>query len=71
MYFFQDECIWRHKGLVHFNSLINTTCLAMAKLLLLEHEWPHVLKELIQNTLVDYSQLEDYMKRKLNELRPP
>lgn len=43
----------------------------MAKLLLLEHEWPHILKELIQNTLVDYSQLEDYMKRKLNELRPP
>ncbi|XP_050426245.1 leucine-rich repeat-containing protein 49 [Adelges cooleyi] len=65
----QDECIWRHKGIVHFNALINTTCLAMAKLLLLEQEWPHVLKELIQNTLVDYSQLEDYMKKKLNELR--
>ncbi|VVC33524.1 Leucine-rich repeat,Leucine-rich repeat domain, L domain-like,Leucine-rich repeat, typical subtype [Cinara cedri] len=67
----QDECIWRHKGLIHFNSLINTTCLAMAKLILLEHEWPHVFKELIQNILVDYSQLEEYMKRKLNDLRPP
>lgn len=43
----------------------------MAKLLLLEQEWPHVLKELIQNTLVDYSQLEEYMKRKLNDLRTP
>ncbi|KAL5244269.1 hypothetical protein ACI65C_011679 [Semiaphis heraclei] len=66
----QDECIWRHKGLVHFNSLINTTCQAMTKLILLEQEWPIVLKELIQNTLVDYSQLEEYMKRKLNDLRP-
>jgi len=42
----------------------------MAKLILLEQEWPIVLKELIQNTLVDYSQLEEYMKRKLNDLRP-
>ncbi|XP_050540565.1 leucine-rich repeat-containing protein 49 isoform X2 [Daktulosphaira vitifoliae] len=66
----QDECIWRHKGLTHFNSLINTTCFAMAKLIFLEYEWPHILKEIVQNTLVDYSQLEDYMKKKLNDLRP-
>lgn len=62
-FLFQEDLISRHKGKVHLSNLIDQTIDAIEKLQLLEREWPNILKEIIQTTLNDYSQINLYMKR--------
>ncbi|XP_023723351.1 leucine-rich repeat-containing protein 49 isoform X3 [Cryptotermes secundus] len=65
----QEDMMWRHKGRSHLSSLIEVACAAVEKLKLLEHEWPAILAELVQETLVDYSHLDSYMKKCMQSLR--
>lgn len=64
----QDDVLWRHKGRVHLGHLIDLTCSSAEKLQMLEQEWPSILNQLIRDTLVDYSHLDSYMKRCMQEL---
>ncbi|RZF40601.1 hypothetical protein LSTR_LSTR007484 [Laodelphax striatellus] len=64
----QDDLQWRHKGRTHLEFLIEQACSAFLKLKILEEEWSDILMELIRDTLVDYSQLDDYMKHCMNEI---
>ncbi|XP_071441990.1 leucine-rich repeat-containing protein 49 [Hetaerina americana] len=65
----QEDISWRHKGYNHFGHMLDMACGSVEKLKLLEKEWPSILNELIKNTLVDYSQLESYMKKRMLELK--
>lgn len=55
--------IWRHKGKVYFYRLIDQTVSAMEKLQMLENDWQNILYKIIRDTLVDYSGMDEYMKR--------
>lgn len=68
-FMFQEDVMWRHKGRYHLSSLIEVACAAIEKLNLLEREWPAVLAELVQETLVDYSHLDSYMKKCMHSLK--
>lgn len=61
--------MWRTKARVHMGGMLETVCETVEKLRLLEKEWPQILNDILRNILVDYSQLDIYMKRKLNELK--
>lgn len=65
----QDEASWRHKGRVHFLRMLDLACEAVQKLSILEEEWPCILRELIKDTLLDYSHQEVYMKKRMQELK--
>lgn len=58
----------RQKAKVHIEHLFEQTYDAVNKLRVLEHQWPTILQEIVCNTLVDYSQLDRYMKEKIREL---
>lgn len=64
----QDDVLWRHKGRLHLGHLIDLTCSSAEKLQMLEQEWPSILNQLIRDTLVDYSHLDSYMKRCMQDL---
>jgi leucine-rich repeat-containing protein 49 len=66
---FQEDVMWWHKGKSHLSSLIEVACAAVEKLRLLEKEWPAILSELVQETLVDYFHLDSYMKKCMHGLR--
>lgn len=59
---------WRQKGRLHLNFLLEQACAAVRKLKMLESEWSDILRQLVRDTLVDYSHLDDYMKRCMSEL---
>nr|XP_022920797.1 leucine-rich repeat-containing protein 49 [Onthophagus taurus] len=64
-----QECLLsRQKAKIYCSSIIDLTCNAIKKLRLLDQQWPAILQEMVQNTLLDYSQLDMYMKKKLKEL---
>lgn len=66
-----DESI-RTKGQQCFNQMMENTCSAVDKLKKLESLWPTMLTEMIRNTLIDYSQMESYVKIALpNRLLSP
>jgi len=48
--------------------LLEETANAVNKLKILDRDWPKILHEFVQNTLIDYSQLDLYTKRKIQEL---
>lgn len=58
----------RQKAKQHISGLLEEMTCAMNKLTLLEQEWPGVMHGFVQNTLLDYSQLDMYMKQKIQEL---
>lgn len=58
----------RQKAKVYIEQLFEQTCSAVNKLRVLERQWPSILQEIVCNTLVDYSQLDRYMKEKIREL---
>ncbi|GJQ76207.1 hypothetical protein Trydic_g1950 [Trypoxylus dichotomus] len=64
----QEDTVLRQKAKQFCGTLIDETCYSIRKLRLLEREWPTILQEIVQNTLLDYSQLDIYMKEKINEL---
>lgn len=64
----QDETTIRRKGKVHFSSMMENTCNAVEKLHKLEFLWPTILVEIIRNTLIDYSQIDVYVRNLMSEL---
>ncbi|XP_020708879.2 leucine-rich repeat-containing protein 49 isoform X2 [Athalia rosae] len=64
----QDDLIWRHKGKVHLSTMIDLTIDAVHKLQMLENEWPNILKEIVRDTLIDYSDMNSYMKQCMSKL---
>jgi leucine-rich repeat-containing protein 49 len=64
----QDEITVRRKGKVYFSSMMENTVNAVEKLQKLEYLWPNVLLELIRNTLIDYSQIDLYVRNLMSEV---
>ncbi|CAH1107640.1 unnamed protein product [Psylliodes chrysocephalus] len=64
----QEENIMRQKAKQHISHLLDDTANAVNKLVLLDEQWPSILHNFVQNTLTDYSQLDLYMKQKMQEL---
>ncbi|KAG8227084.1 hypothetical protein J437_LFUL007421 [Ladona fulva] len=65
----QEDISWRHRGQIHLVQMLEVACASVEKLKILEKEWPSILHELIRNTLVDYSQLDSYMKKQMSDLK--
>ena len=63
-----DESTMRHKGKAYFSQMMENTCNAVEKLQRLEAMWPTTLVELIRNTLIDYSQIDVYVKNLLLDI---
>ncbi|XP_066245936.1 leucine-rich repeat-containing protein 49 [Euwallacea similis] len=64
----QDDLALRQKARQHLSSLLDETTNAVKKLKMLDRDWPRIMHEFVQNTLIDYSQLDLYMKQKMQEL---
>lgn len=64
----QDELTIRRKGKVYFSTMMENTVNAVDKLQKLEYLWPNVLLELIRNTLIDYSQIDLYVRNLMSEV---
>lgn len=56
-----DEQV-RTKGKLCFSMMMENACNAAEKMNKLETLWPSMLSELVRNTLIDYSQLDTYVK---------
>lgn len=67
--FFKEDLISRHKGKVHLSLMIDQTIDAVQKLQMLETEWPNILRDIIRDTLIDYTEMDLYMKRCSNTLQ--
>ncbi|XP_050295004.1 leucine-rich repeat-containing protein 49 isoform X2 [Anthonomus grandis grandis] len=64
----QEDMLMRQKAKQHISGLLEEMTNAMNKLKMLDEDWPQIMHEFVQNTLLDYSQLDMYMKQKLQEL---
>ncbi|XP_035897265.1 uncharacterized protein LOC118505504 [Anopheles stephensi] len=64
----QDDTVMRAKGKAYFAKMLENTCNAVEKLQRLETMWPVLLLEMIRNTLIDYSQIDVYVKGMLVDL---
>jgi leucine-rich repeat-containing protein 49 len=64
----QDETAIRRRGKAYFSSMIENTCNAVEKLQKLEYLWPTLLAEMIRNTLIDYSQIDVYVRNVMNDV---
>lgn len=64
----QDDLVMRQKSRQHISGLLEDMTNAMNKLRILDQEWPQIMHGFVQNTLLDYSQLDMYMKQKIQEL---
>jgi leucine-rich repeat-containing protein 49 len=64
----QEEAIVRRKGKLMFGHMMENTVNAVEKLQKLEFLWPNILLEMIRNTLIDYSQIDLYVRNLLSEL---
>lgn len=65
----QEDIILRQKAKIQFKILIDNTCDAINKLKLLKNEWNEILMEIVQNTLQDYSEMNNYMKQLMKDLK--
>lgn len=65
---FHEEAATREKGKKHFTFMMENTCNAVEKLQRLDTMWPSVLHEMIRNTLIDYSQIDAYVKNLMQEV---
>lgn len=64
----QEETVVRRKGKLMFGHMMENTINAVEKMQKLEFLWPNILLEMIRNTLIDYSQIDLYVRNLLNEL---
>ncbi|KAL1514064.1 hypothetical protein ABEB36_003387 [Hypothenemus hampei] len=64
----QDDLVMRQKARQRISSLFEDMINAMNKLKVLDNEWPQIMHDFVQNALLDYSQLDMYMKQKIQEL---
>ncbi|KAF7265554.1 uncharacterized protein LOC143195787 [Rhynchophorus ferrugineus] len=65
----QEDIMLRQKAKQYISMLLDETVNSMNKLKILDQEWSHIMHEFVQNTLLDYSQLDMYMKQKIQELK--
>lgn len=65
---YQDETLLRQRGKNYFSIMMENTCNAVEKLQKLETLWPTLLVGMIRNTLLDYSQIDVYVKNLLSEM---
>ncbi|XP_055716509.1 uncharacterized protein LOC129810209 [Phlebotomus papatasi] len=64
----QEETAVRQKGRLYFAIMMENTCNAVEKLHKLEQVWPVMLVDMIRSTLIDYSQIENYVKNIMSEI---
>lgn len=64
----QEEAVVRRKGKLLFGHMMENTVNAVEKLQKLEFLWPTILLEMIRNTLIDYSQIDLYVRNLMSEL---
>lgn len=57
-----DEMVLRQRGKTYFSTMMENTCNAVDKLQKLDTMWSSLLIEMIRNTLLDYSQIDVYIK---------
>uniref|UniRef100_A0A1B0CGV2 Dynein axonemal assembly factor 1 homolog n=1 Tax=Lutzomyia longipalpis TaxID=7200 RepID=A0A1B0CGV2_LUTLO len=65
---FQEETAVRQKGRLYFSIMMENTCNAVEKLHRLEQLWPAMLVDMIRSTLIDYSQIENYVRNIMNDI---
>lgn len=65
----QDDLNLRQKAKTHVTLLLDELTNTINKLRLLDEQWPSILNESVRNCLMDYSHLNLYMKRKMQELK--
>ncbi|ENN70784.1 hypothetical protein YQE_12449, partial [Dendroctonus ponderosae] len=65
----QDDLALRQKARQHICGLLEEMTNAMNKLKILDQDWPQIMHDFTQNTLLDYSQLDLYVKQKIQELK--
>lgn len=58
----------RERGKIHFTIMMENTCHAVEKLHKLEQLWPMMLLNIVRNTLLDYSQLDVYIRDLMTEI---
>lgn len=58
----------RERGKIHFTLMMENTCNAVEKLHKLEQIWPTMLQNIVRNTLLDYSQLDVYIRNLMAEI---
>ncbi|XP_017840053.1 uncharacterized protein LOC108597949 [Drosophila busckii] len=61
----------RERGRQHFALLLEHTCNAVEKLHKLETLWPSLLLDIVRNTLLDYAQLDVYLRHLMSEVMKP
>lgn len=64
----QSESDIRYRGRNHFSTMMANTYNAVDKLQKLETLWPNLLLEMIKNTLLDYAQIDVYVRNLMTEL---
>ncbi|XP_057655112.1 leucine-rich repeat-containing protein 49 isoform X1 [Diorhabda carinulata] len=64
----QEENSMRTKAKQNILNLLDEMKNSMYKLMLLDEEWPNILHGFVQSTLLDYSQIDLYMKKQMQEL---
>jgi hypothetical protein len=64
----QDEAIVRRRRKIFFCRMMENTINAVEKLQKLEFIWPSILLEMIRNTLIDYSQIDLYIRNLMIEI---
>ncbi|BES90390.1 LRR [Nesidiocoris tenuis] len=65
----QEYSTWREKGRVHLQTIISISLSTIMKLKQLNNEWPAILREVVRDTLVDYSHIDSYMKQCLTQIK--
>lgn len=65
----QEDLTLRQKAKLHVTTLLDELTNTINKLRLLDEQWPNILSESVRNCLLDYSHLNLYMKRKMQELK--
>lgn len=63
-----EDTVLRQRARNYFTFLMENTCNAVEKLQRLETLWPTFLVEIIRNTLLDYAQIDVYVKNLMTEL---
>ncbi|KAM7357436.1 uncharacterized protein ACRADG_002786 [Cochliomyia hominivorax] len=58
----------RERGKIYFTLMMENTCNAVEKLHKLEQIWPTMLQNIVRNTLLDYSQLDVYIRNLMAEI---
>lgn len=64
----QDELMIRRRGKIHFSGMMENTVNAVEKLQKLDFLWPSILLEMIRNTLIDYSQIDLYVRNLMSDI---